>query len=753
MAGLLLLAFLPSGPAQTKARERGWLEQMLKLFPQSEPWEKWLHTTGELPPDFDALPAQAYLPDPLVFANGQAVLGATQWPARRQELLQLFHRYTLGSVPPPPGNVRVVEDRTRQEGLTTVHVVSLEFGPSYAAKMYLELFVPPGTGPFPVFVTQGTHRGWALMAASRGYIGCAYAGGDNRDDTMAYNGIWPDHDWGKLTRRAWAASRVVDYLYTVPVVDRARIALAGHSRNGKTALIAGALDERFTAVILSSSGAGGACPFRFFSETQFGEGIELLTREFPDWFHPRLRFFAGRENKLPIDQNELVACVAPRPCLIASALNDSVESIWANEQCQMSAQRVYAMLGAPGGPSLLYRPGGHATKAEDIENYFDWLDTQFGHRQLETGHRRLFPTYPEWQQNSGEHWDPAQYPQAGVRGVLVSAGGNPILTTEEWKGKRNDILTRVAWGLGAAPPRAEGLAETYGAEPAPVAALLNRGQLPAGIAKRSITFGNYVTGDLYFPAGGEISGHRLPVVIWLHPISTANGYMAGYRRGEPFHFTLAKAGFAVFAFDQIGNGQRIEEVRKFYSRYPHWSLMGRTVMDVRAAVDAVRTSDFLDPRRILVAGYATGGAAALYAAALDDRIAGVISVAGFTPMRLDTSEKGTGGIARWSHWQPLLPRLGAFIGQEARIPYDFPEIIGAIAPRPAVIMQPQVDYQHTPADIVECLDEARKVYELFKVEQNLALFMANDYNRFSPELQEQVLDQLKRMVALIESQQ
>jgi hypothetical protein len=126
----------------------------------------------------------------------------------------------------------------------------------------------------------------------------------------------------------------------------------------------------------------------------------------------------------------------------------------------------------------------------------------------------------------------------------------------------------------------------------------------------------------------------------------------------------------------------------------------------------------------------------------------VISVAGFTPMRLDTADKGTGGIARWSHWLPLLPRLGAFIGQETRIPYDFHEIIAAIAPRPAVIMTPQVDYQSTAADILVCLNEARKVYELLKADQTLALFVANDYNRFSPELQEQVLDQLKRMVPL-----
>ncbi|MCL6431854.1 MAG: Eco57I restriction-modification methylase domain-containing protein, partial [Anaerolineae bacterium] len=98
-----------------------------------------------------------------------------------------------------------------------------------------------------------------------------------------------------------------DYLGTVPQADRLRIALTGHSRNGKQSLIAAALDERIALVISSSSGAGGAMPARYFSEQHLGEGIELLTRRFPDWFHPRLRFFVGREDRLPVDLHELVA--------------------------------------------------------------------------------------------------------------------------------------------------------------------------------------------------------------------------------------------------------------------------------------------------------------------------------------------------------------------------------------------------------------------------------------------------------------
>jgi dienelactone hydrolase len=55
---------------------------------------------------------------------------------------------------------------------------------------------------------------------------------------------------------------------------------------------------------------------------------------------------------------------------------------------------------------------------------------------------------------------------------------------------------------------------------------------------------------------------------------------------------------------------------------------------------------YIDPKRIYVAGFALGGTVALHAAALDDRIAGVASFAGFTPFRSDSLDKPTGGIRR-----------------------------------------------------------------------------------------------------------
>ena len=77
-------------------------------------------------------------------------------------------------------------------------------------------------------------------------------------------------DWGALSAWAWGASRVVDALKADPNVDASRIAIFGHSRYGKAALVAMAYDDRFKAGFISSSGAGGAAPYR----RHWGEQVE-----------------------------------------------------------------------------------------------------------------------------------------------------------------------------------------------------------------------------------------------------------------------------------------------------------------------------------------------------------------------------------------------------------------------------------------------------------------------------------------------
>src|SRR5438552_2512984 len=115
---LAFLAFWLCGAAafaQTNLKQKQVLEEMLRVFPKSEPWEAWLQKTGALPPDFDSLPSIPFLPDPLRSENGKEVRSKDDWPRRRQALLTLFQQYVIGSFPPSPGNVRPAEIKSHEE--------------------------------------------------------------------------------------------------------------------------------------------------------------------------------------------------------------------------------------------------------------------------------------------------------------------------------------------------------------------------------------------------------------------------------------------------------------------------------------------------------------------------------------------------------------------------------------------------------------------------------------------------------------
>jgi len=718
------------------------------LLPGDASWEESLRS-GRLPLiDPETLPATAGLPDVLRRADGRLVSDRETWAARRGELLRLFERYVTGAMPPPPTATRVSEEREMAEGGIARRTLALEFGADFKARLRVELLVPPGRGPFPVFLTQANHRAWALVAVNRGYIGCIYAAADSLDDTPTFDSLWPESDATLLTRRAWAASRCVDYLRTLPWVNPQQIAIAGHSRNGKQSLIAGAFDERIAAVISSSSGAGGAVPYRLCSEVQFAEGIAVLTGRFPQWMHPRLRFFAGRENRLPIDQHELVACLAPRPCLLSTAINDCVESVWAIEQTWREARRAYALFRREDALELRYRPGSHETRAEDIEGYLDWLDGKFGRAPAAATSQPIYPTYEDWVLLSGERIDPKRFPIAASSDLLSPADGPPIRTLADWEGRKAEFRSHLTWALGEAIPASQGRAGDYGSEPEYWARMLRRDIVPRDVEKTCLNFGGYLAGDLYRPSPeARFSGKR-PAIVWLHPTSVPCGYLPGYGAvgvDKRLYLDWVRAGYAVFAFDQIGTGRRVEEVQRFYNRHPHSSLLGCTVRDTEAAVDALLQMDFVDSRRIYVVGYATGGMAALHAAALDERIAGVIAIAGFTPMRTDTADKGTGGIARWTHWLPFLPRLGAFVGCENRIPYDYDEVLALIAPRLVVLVQPTLDYQSTASDLRACVARACGIYSLYGRPESLRLVEVDDYNHCFGKVAAEVVRQLQAL--------
>lgn len=407
------------------------------------------------PADEPMLKSTTSLPDPLVMLDGRRVKTAAQWEReRRPELERLFQEYMYGSLPPKPARMQVqvrAEDKDFLGGAATLRLVTLQAAPTdNAPRIDLMLVVPNRRPqPAPVFLTMnfcGNHaltadprvplaRGWlynscqgcsnnAATAASRGgqaadwplaeivrrgyALASFYSGDVDPDRKEVSEGIYawlaggeparnPAANRGSIAAWAWGFHRCVDYLVTDADLDGKRIAAVGHSRNGKTALLAAALDTRIALAIPHQAGCGGSAPSRVApalaapqrNGRPTAETLAVINRSFPHWFNARFKEFNDAPQRLPFDQHCLVALCAPRPVLFSNAQEDQ----WANPSGQFevlqAASPVYRFLGVEGltapqppplrvlHPSRLgyyVREGKHSMTADDWAVFMDFAD-------------------------------------------------------------------------------------------------------------------------------------------------------------------------------------------------------------------------------------------------------------------------------------------------------------------------------------------------------------------------------------------
>ncbi len=328
------------------------------------------------------------LPDPLRCSDGRAVGAPAEWPARRAELLEAIQAIEYGHLPPAPAQVtgyalhtfNVSEDAT----VRGTHY-KLSMAP-WNVSFLVTVVLPVGDAPFPVIIDgDGCWRYLTdqvmLAAAARGYA-VAYFNrveivpdNDSSARDMGLYTVFPQGDFGALAAWAWGYHRVIDFVQTLPAIDAARIIVTGHSRGGKTALLAGVSDERVALTVPNNSGSGGAACHRYPDEK--GERLRDSMQRFPYWYAARLGEYVGREDELPFDQHSVLALAAPRALLCTEARADLWASPHGTRLMFEAAREVYRVLGVPERIGIVYREGGHNHLLCDWETIFDFADGLF----------------------------------------------------------------------------------------------------------------------------------------------------------------------------------------------------------------------------------------------------------------------------------------------------------------------------------------------------------------------------------------
>jgi hypothetical protein len=379
--------------------------------------------------NYDEATANPYpdLPDVLTMKNGKRVTSPAMWAERRKEIVEDFDAEVLGRVPRNVPNVTWTVTRTVDATIGNHAVVGRQLTghvdnslyPAIDVDIQMTLVTPRDAGaPVPVMMMFGGGRalpgdpqnvgpptssdppateqliadGWGYASLNPSSVQADNGAGLTRGIVGLVNKGQPrkPDDWGSLRAWAWGASRGLDFLETDNTIDARRVGIEGVSRYGKAALVTMAYDTRFAAVLIGSSGEGGAKLHR----RNWGEAVENLTGSgeyhwmagaFLKYGASEAAFGTRNAGDIPVDAHELIALCAPRLTFVSYGVPEKGDAKWLDHQgsfmAAIASQPVFRLLGAKG----LGRSDDYRTEKMPAVNV-GLLDGELAWRQHDGGH-------------------------------------------------------------------------------------------------------------------------------------------------------------------------------------------------------------------------------------------------------------------------------------------------------------------------------------------------------------------------------
>ncbi|MBI4604787.1 MAG: alpha/beta fold hydrolase [Planctomycetes bacterium] len=329
-----------------------------------------------------------------------------------------------------------------------------------------------------------------------------------------------------------------------------------------------------------------------------------------------------------------------------------------------------------------------------------------------------------------------RYPDRSKLLVVRDAEGNerPVKTADDWKLRREQILLGMEEVMGplAGPEWAKGAAGL------PLDVKVEGEEALDRFVRKRISYlsepESRVPAYLLVPKGLE---GKAPAVLCLHQtVRIGKGEPAGAGGKESLHYAadLAERGYVTLAPDYPNFGDHTFDT---YGRgYKSGSM--KAIRDNRRAVDLLQSLPEVDPERIGCMGHSLGGHNTLFTAAFEPRIKALVSNCGFNAF----GRYYGGDLKGWSSktYMPAIPAYGGW----RNMPFDFHEVVGALAPRPFLAIAPLRDANFEVEGVREVIASAREVYRLLGAEENLAAEHPDCEHDFPPEMREKAYGWFER---------
>ncbi|MEP6669353.1 MAG: prolyl oligopeptidase family serine peptidase [Chthoniobacter sp.] len=284
-----------------------------------------------------------------------------------------------------------------------------------------------------------------------------------------------------------------------------------------------------------------------------------------------------------------------------------------------------------------------------------------------------------------------------------SGAWRPVRTPADWAQRRRAILAAMQTMMGPVP----------GPEKRCPLDMQVREEVDAGTyVRRAITYasepGSRVPAYLLIPKRllSEPNA-KTPAILCLHPTNNTDGNKTviglGKTENRQYAKELAERGFVTLApaYPLLADYQ------------PDLTALGYVSGTMKAIWDNMRGLDLLDALpfvqhdKYAAIGHSLGGHNSVYTAAFDERLKAVVSSCGLDSF---TDYKG-GDITGWTSTR-YMPRLAAFKGRSGETPFDFDELLAALAPRPVMLSAPLHDANFRAASVDRITTAARAVYAL-----------------------------------------